>query len=288
MVLTTRPTLLHLLIKLSEAEAQPDSNTEDTIPQPVLTLSEACIHAARHSHSLILTKWFNGTLPVFGYFHAHYLFSSALVLAMSSFAPVGSPSDMGGFETALEVLGLMSENGNLAAGEFFQNLVQVKLCLEGYREERLRKRYGGEGVMRGSVNALAAIGPGDVSASSVTTPASSSGIEGQGQSQGQGPTTTRSVARTATTTVTADTTPNMAIGHNPNSSAYHHTTLQNNNNDPISPLHDANSGNFTTAMAFLEPTMQDFLTRSDIDLGLLNPVDTFMNDAESLYTLHGL
>lgn len=208
---------------------------------------------------------------------------------MSRFVPVGSPGDMGGFETALEVLGLMSENGNLAAAEFFQNLVQVKLCLEGYREERLKKRYDGEGVVNGSVNALAAIGPGDVSASSVTTPASSSGVEGQvqGQGQGQGPSATRSMERTATTTPSANNNPNMIIGHGPISSAYQHTTMQNNN-DQISSLHDSTSGNFTTAMAFLEPTMQDFLTRSDIDLGLLNPVDTFMNDAESLYTLHGL
>lgn len=207
---------------------------------------------------------------------------------MSSFVPVGSPGDMGGFETALEVLWLMSENGNLAAAEFFQNLVQVKLCLEAYREERLKKRYGGEGVVNGSVNALAAIGPGDVSASSVTTPASSSGVECQGQGQGQGPSATRSMERTATTTLSANTNPNMIIGHDPISSAYQHTAMRNNNNNQLSSLHDATSGNFTTAMAFLEPTMQDFLTRSDIDLALLNPVDTFMNDAESLYTLHGL
>lgn len=205
---------------------------------------------------------------------------------MSSFVPVGSPGDMGGFETALEVLGLMSENGNLAAAEFFQNLVQVNLCLEGYREQRLKKRYGGEGVVNGSVNALAAIGPGDVSASSVTTPASSSGVESQGQ--GQGPSATRSMERTATTTPSANTNPNMIIGHDdPISSVYQHTAMQNNNSQ-LSSLQDATSGNFTTAMAFLEPTMQDFLTRSDIDLALLNPVDTFMNDAESLYTLHGL
>lgn len=120
-ILTTRPTLLHLLIKLSENEPPSPS----PIPQPVLTLSEACIHAARHSHSLILTKYFNGTLPVFGYFHAHYLFSSALALAMSSFVPIGNPSDMGGFETALEVLRSMSENGNLAAADFWQNLEQA-------------------------------------------------------------------------------------------------------------------------------------------------------------------
>lgn len=41
--------------------------------------------------------------------------------------------------------------------------------------------------------------------------------------------------------------------------------------------------NFTTAMAFLEPTMQDFLAQSDFDVGLVPhyPVDAlmFMDDA---------
>jgi hypothetical protein len=41
-------------------------------------------------------------------------------------------------------------------------------------------------------------------------------------------------------------------------------------------------------MAFLEPTMQDFLAQSDIDLGLLHPVDAFFNEAENLYTCHEL
>lgn len=206
----------------------------------MLTLSEACIHAARHSQSLILTKWFNGTLPVFGYFHAHYLFSAALALAMSSFVPVGSPGDLAGFETALEVLRLMSENGNLAAADFFLNLEQVKFCLDGYR--------GREKGM-GKANATAAIGPGDVSVSSITEvspPAMQTPNIG---------------------TVESGATPDMVMNQ-----AY----LDSNHNE-----------GFTTAMAFLEPTMQDFLEQSDIDLGLLNPVDTFMND-EVLYTCHGL
>lgn len=39
----------------------------------------------------------------------------------------------------------------------------------------------------------------------------------------------------------------------------------------------------TTEMAFLEPTMQDFLAQSDFDLGLLNSVDMPSNDARASY-----
>lgn len=204
----------------------------DSISQPVLTLGEASIHAARHSHSLILKRWINGSLPVFGYFHAHYLFSSALILAMSSFVPIGNPSDIGSFEAALEILQSMSENGNLAASEFFQNLQQVKFCLDSYRE-----RSG-----RPAENAAAAIGPGNIPTSSTLAPP----------------------ILPAESEINPTTNPPVSLG-----------------------MQDTAQG-FTTAMAFLEPTMQDFLAQSDFDLGLMHPVDIFMNESESLYTGHEL
>ena len=220
----------------SESESNGFGNKDpnlDTFSQPVRTLGEACIHAARHSHSLILKRWVNGSLPVFGYFHAHYLFSSALILAMSSLLPIGNPSDHGSFEAALEILRPMSENGNLAALEFFQNLEQVKICLDNYRE-----RSGREGS-----STTIAINSGNI-------PPSSSGL---------GPT----LMPAAESELNATTNPAASLA-----------------------MRDTAEG-FTTAMAFLEPTMQDFLAQSDFDLGLLHPVDMFMNESESLYTGHG-
>jgi hypothetical protein len=68
--------------------------------------------------------------------------------------------------------------------------------------------------------------------------------------------------------------------------ATHGQTIHSQAADPYSfPARDTVSG-YTTEMAFLEPTMQDFLAQSDIDLGLLHPVDTFLNEAENLYTCH--
>ena len=74
---------------------------------------------------------------MFGYFHAQYLFSSALALAMSSLIfSKDATSDMESFETAVQVLHCMSGNGNFAATEFFQNLNEVKQCLQSYRDGR--------------------------------------------------------------------------------------------------------------------------------------------------------
>ncbi|PWY82175.1 fungal-specific transcription factor [Aspergillus heteromorphus CBS 117.55] len=246
-ILTTRPTLLHILIKLSE-----DTHREDReeISQPVLTLGEACIHAARHSHSIILRRWINGTLPTFGFFHAHYLFSAALVLATSSLTPIGNPADLGAFETGIEVLRAMSENGNLAASEFYLNLEQAKCCLDRYLSERRRDS-------RGRLNAAAAIGPGTVSAV-VSTPTSTNPhnlVEGPGQGHGQG-----------------HGQGQMGLDFNPNTPGLVE--------GGVGVVHDG----FTTAMAFLEPTMQDFLAQSDFDLGMLHPVDTFMNE-ENVYAM---
>ncbi|KAJ5375233.1 C6 transcription factor [Penicillium concentricum] len=294
-ILTTRPTLLHLLMTLSKKNKshpnavnntskigigiRTENEDEDvSVSQPVLTLSEACIHAARHSHSMILTRWINGSMPTFGYFHAHYLFSSALILAMSSFVPIGSPTDMTGFDSALDLLRSMTENGNLAAAEFYHNLEQVKVCLAAYR-----------GVRRGEgSNELAASG-----GVALNTNANASGHVPSGVgAQASGPSSDLATA-TSPFLDTLPLNPSTSIPQ-PSLPPTTHDILASTTTQPVHshgidayayPLRDSVSG-YTTEMAFLEPTMQDFLAQSDIDLGLLHPVDTFFNEAENLYTCH--
>lgn len=283
-ILTTRPTLLHLLITLRKNNTTnppsiPENNTNtatanrdtETVSQPVLTLSEACIHAARHSHSMILTRWINGTMPTFGYFHAHYLFSSALILAMSSFVPIGNPSDMSAFDSALDLLRSMTENGNLAAAEFYHNLEQVKVCLDTYRGTNTRPPRSNADMNVGSAggaNAPAASGPMPGLAS--TLAGSSSAVAAAGV-----PGLLSNTHTSASTAPVIHTENELLAGQPGGAEGY---TL---------PVRDTISG-YTTEMAFLEPTMQDFLAQSDIDLGLLHPVDTFLSEAENLYTCHEL
>ncbi|KGO65652.1 Major facilitator superfamily domain, general substrate transporter [Penicillium italicum] len=301
-ILTTRPTLLHLLMTLSKKGKPPitanntsgagteSESQEVSVSQPVLTLSEACIHAARHSHSMILTRWINGSMPTFGYFHAHYLFSSALILAMSSFVPIGSPTDMTGFDSALDLLRSMTENGNLAAAEFYHNLEQVKVCLATYRVVRQ-----GEGTAE--VAAGGGVAP--------NTNANASGNALSGAGAGALALSGSSSDLAAATSPFLNTLPlNPFISVSVSASASiplplqtptTHDMLASATTQPVHshgidpytyPLRDTVSG-YTTEMAFLEPTMQDFLAQSDIDLGLLHPVDTFFNEAEILYTCHG-
>lgn len=267
-ILTTRPTLLHLLITLHKnSGSRPlGENIRDSVSQPVLTLSEACIHAARHSHSMILTRWINGTCPSFGYFHAHYLFSSALILAMSSFVPIGNPNDMSGFDSALDVLRSMSENGNLAAAEFYHNLEQVKVCLDAYRgASRPQKSDTGPELNVDMANSPTAAALRTISgmASTLAAPSSSAGLPGILSSAPAAP------------ALHSGADPLLAGQPSHGPDAY------------ILPPRDTING-YTTEMAFLEPTMQDFLAQSDIDLGLLHPVDTFLSEAENLYTCHEL
>ncbi|KUM57942.1 hypothetical protein ACN42_g9231 [Penicillium freii] len=299
-ILTTRPTLLHLLMTLSKkSKLRPNTtnNTggaeagsegeETTVSQPVLTLSEACIHAARHSHSMILTRWINGSMPTFGYFHAHYLFSSALILAMSSFVPIGSPTDMTGFDSALDLLRSMTENGNLAAAEFYHNLEQVKVCLAAYR-----------GGRRGEGSADVAAGGGV--APNTNANASGNARSGAGALALSGPSSDLATATTPflnALPLNPPTSTSVSVSASipaPSLIPTIHDTLASATTQPVHshgidaytyPLRDTVSG-YTTEMAFLEPTMQDFLAQSDIDLGLLHPVDTFFNEAENLYTCH--
>lgn len=193
--------------------------------QAALTLAEACIHAAQHSHSLIVQEWIDGWVPVFGYFNAHYLFSSALILAMSSVIPIENVNtDIESFETAMDVLRCMSGSGNFAASEFIQNLESVKHALASYREAK------------------------DMP---------------QGRDTGD------------LTTVLPDLAPGIPVLERNDALATVGSGANLSSNHP--------AGEFTTEMAFLEPTMQDFLAQSDFDLGLLNMVDMPTNDSSELY-----
>lgn len=128
-MLASRPVLLHALIKVKSL-IPGDDDTHVNIRQTLRALSDACIHAARHSHALIVEEWTNGSLPIFGYFYAHYLFSAALVMVISSQIYPENGHDFLLFEAAFEILRVMSDHGNLAATEFHDNLACIQQCLD--------------------------------------------------------------------------------------------------------------------------------------------------------------
>lgn len=227
-MLATRPVLLHALIELQDIrDPAAGWKNRENVPQAVVTLSEACIQAGRHSHSLIVNEWINGSLPMFGYFYSQYLFSSALVLIISSLLPFGNLSDLGLFETAIEILRSMSCHGNLAAAEFYANLERIRQCL-------------GEKCNRGT---------GDIHNSTEPhiprNPVSDVGDVPFG--------------------------PDIPVGTTYSTAEY---------TFPSTTM----TGGFTTEMAFQEPTMQEFLALSDIDLGPLDPTGITVGDPDAMNT----
>ncbi|GLA97615.1 hypothetical protein ABZX51_005601 [Aspergillus tubingensis] len=202
-ILATRPILLHALLHHSNRD-----DSED-LPQPVITLSEACIHAARHSHALIIEEWVNGSLPMYGYFYAQYFFSSCIALVISSLLPtIGNPADLESLDTAIEILHRMSEHGNLAAAEFYENLKRVKKTL-----------------------------------------ATNSGV--------------------------------VNDGHERRSQTPRHSLASLSAGGPAADPHAISivpATGYTTEMAFLEPTMQDFLGRSENEIDAIQPYDLFIDD----------
>lgn len=159
-MLASRPILLHALIQATCLESNTEDNAQTNIRQTLKTLSDACIHAARHTHSLIVEEWTNGSVPIFGYFYAHYLFSSALIMVISSLVYPENSNDFALFEAAFEILRAMSSHGNLAATEFYDNLECVKQCLD-----KIRTSEGGHfqsdlsRVAESSTDSLAVIAP---------------------------------------------------------------------------------------------------------------------------------
>ncbi|KAL4987646.1 hypothetical protein BDW68DRAFT_187861 [Aspergillus falconensis] len=270
----TLPEHLRLNVGDPEMNTKQVTSIHLAFNQLLQTLGEACIHAARHSHSLILTKWVKGSLPVFGYFHAHYLFSYSLVLAMSAFVPLplGSPADLNAFETGLEVLASMSENGNLAANEFYHNLERVRVIGSGSASHNGGCQSQRQGPFGAATGPSAPLSP----SSCLVRPAE--------QRQNSIPATISGpipgLLPTYNNTSTIPPNPNPNPTSSVPSTIHGHDSTQSQAQERV-------SGGFTTAMAFMEPTMQEFLAQTDLDLGLLNPVETFMDHVEGLYSGHG-
>lgn len=96
-------------------------------------LAEACLHAARHSKELLTQLWTEGTLSTFGYFDAQYLFSSAVILAISG-ASDPENKDNERVESLSQLLQIMADSGNLSAMEFGGHLDLVRNAVAQFLE----------------------------------------------------------------------------------------------------------------------------------------------------------
>ncbi|KAH8198071.1 hypothetical protein TruAng_007743 [Truncatella angustata] len=130
MIVATRPVALYVLRAHRGTKTSTTGQSTPVIPDNAQALTDACVRCARHSHSLLMDSWVDGSFFTFDYFDTLNLFSVATILAVSSLlnAP-GSSKDRDDFELSLQLLTDLKGNGNCAAVEFSRHLESMKACM---------------------------------------------------------------------------------------------------------------------------------------------------------------
>ncbi|KIL88264.1 transcriptional regulatory protein [Fusarium avenaceum] len=114
LILATRPVLLYIFRQhISKATT---TSTDSRPPGQVVDVADS---------------WVNGEFHIFDYSYVRYLFSSAIILAISSTLDRGtSPNDKDEFNLAIGFLQQLEQNGNPAAMEFYAHIDETRKVVE--------------------------------------------------------------------------------------------------------------------------------------------------------------
>lgn len=123
---TTRGILLHIF-KTNMRPATIQSQRV-AFPALVLALADACVQSAKMMNSLLSRLFEQGSLAVYGYFDAHYLFASTLILIIAE-AIEPEPSSTDAVSMAFSLLTSMAASGNISAGDYLSRLRQIKTTM---------------------------------------------------------------------------------------------------------------------------------------------------------------
>lgn len=137
-ILTTRPVLLYVL-KTKDPFATSLRGTDDEpsqISETAKMLADSCIAAARTSSSVLSQLFTENSLAFFGYFDAHHLFSSALVLIISAILSPNS-GDSDAVQTAFYLLKTMRDCGNTIAMDYYTQLAHCQRTIARLRARSL-------------------------------------------------------------------------------------------------------------------------------------------------------
>lgn len=122
---TTRPILLYIFKTKIAGARQNFSPT-------TLALAKACVDAARTTNQLLFKLSVDGNLAVWGYFDAHYGFSSTLILIMSAvMEPAAAASDS--VQMAFRLLRNQATAGNVSAKAYLGRLEYLRSRLSTAR-----------------------------------------------------------------------------------------------------------------------------------------------------------
>jgi len=130
---TTRPILLYLFKNRFSLSATSAKAPPRVFSPTTLALAESCVQAARASNHILSKLFVEGSLASFGYFDAHYLFSSTLILVMSAVMdPNVGMSDSVSY--AFTILRAMKEDGNLPSFDYYERLQRTRASIGKMRE----------------------------------------------------------------------------------------------------------------------------------------------------------
>ncbi|KAM0127328.1 hypothetical protein ACHAP3_008896 [Botrytis cinerea] len=134
-IVASRPVLLYIFCH--HIATHKNLNIQTRVPDLAQTLAESCVHYARESCDLLLECWSDGTFDTFNYSFTQYLFSSAVVLAISSSIKSNdSQSDLERFQLATSLLDRLDQNGNFAAKEFCCHIRSTTYVLQALIHQR--------------------------------------------------------------------------------------------------------------------------------------------------------
>ncbi|KAF7918537.1 uncharacterized protein EAE98_009780 [Botrytis deweyae] len=134
-IVASRPVLLYIFCH--HIATHKKLNIQTQIPDLAQTLAESCVHYARESCDLLLECWSDGIFDTFNYSFTQYLFSSAVVLAISSsIESSNSQSDLERFQFATSLLERLDQNGNFAAKEFCCHIRSTTSVLQALIHQR--------------------------------------------------------------------------------------------------------------------------------------------------------
>ena len=124
--------LLHVLRSSLSCQGGPPG-----VPDSALALAEACVRYARQSYTLLSNSWIDGSLVALDYCDTQYLFSTAIVLAVSALWDRSlSCLDKDRFDCLASFLQQLRDNGNLPAQEFMKHITTTKPLVESVIQQR--------------------------------------------------------------------------------------------------------------------------------------------------------
>lgn len=225
----------------------PARNLKQEIGETMLALAEACIRCARHSHQLLTDCWIDGSFAIFDYTYTQYLFSATTILAISSLS-----------------VGRSDQEEDRDSFEYaYQFIDQLKrngnfAAVEFWRHV--------DHIRVGMLEFSSKIGRVDPQ----------NGLVGGSCDGAAGMAATASMG-------SGSASIGGALQH---ASASHLSLVYGSGTSSSTPLNTDYQSTMTTEMALAEPSLQEFLSQADLDLGFL---DTSMHESgyQSLY-VHGV